>query len=521
MPQTHLTALEEAVSRNSSATVFQVPVIDTVTARVTGYNPISVGQFAQDVDAVAKYWVHVLKKAGIPTKSVIAVCLGGLQYIDVVNVYSVARAGYILHSFSRLPGIAVVRDLLQKSETKAFIRHTDVKEALKDIQDIPVYDPVTSTDDLAAYAGNHLSPMSPQSNENDIAVIFHTSGSISGSPKLVTGTYRWLEALIQKHAYPLFPKHSRVEVMNWMGNVCHLAQFAGIIRIIQTGGCMVQMKSHTDEKEILAAIDLASLTGLTLVAPLLVKILGRSKADRDVLSSLANLDGKYHNIGRYVTTGGGRNIFGITEPGGLMAASLGTRIDPLNTFRPLNIPGLSHQFVPISTSREDPHSQLLELVVLPESIDCPDPKFLDRADGCFHSGDLWKQVENGYTYCGRDDDWIKSANASRCDTRAIEDNVRQTCGDLVSDCIVVGSMRPSPVLFIESKTKAGDADLKESIFKRIEPFHSQRLAHERITSSDMIVVVPSNTLPRTAKGTIRRRAVEEVYKETLDQLYDD
>ncbi|ESK92366.1 amp- ligase [Moniliophthora roreri MCA 2997] len=497
MPQTHLTALEEAVSRNSSATVFQVPVIDTVTARVTGYNPISVGQFAQDVDAVAKYWVHVLKKAGIPTKSVIAVCLGGLQYIDVVNVYSVARAGYIPHSFSRLPGIAVVRDLLQKSETKAFIRHTDVKEALKDIQDIPVYDPVTSTDDLAAYAGNHLSPMSPH-------------------PKLVTGTYRWLEALIQKHAYPLFPKHSRVEVMNWMGNVCHLAQFAGIIRTIQTGGCMVQMKSHTDEKEILAAIDLASLTGLTLFAPLLVKILGRSKADRDVLSSLANLDeyAYQHNINII-------NIFGITEPGGLMAASLGTRIDPLNTFRPLNIPGLSHQFVPISTSREDPHSQLLELVILPESIDCPDPKFLDRADGCFHSGDLWKQVENGYTYCGRDDDWIKSANASRCDTRAIEDNVRQTCGDLVSDCIVVGSMRPSPVLFIESKTKAGDADLKESIFKRIGPFHSQRLAHERITSSDMIVVVPSNTLPRTAKGNIRRRVVEEVYKETLDQLYDD
>uniref|UniRef100_A0A0W0FFG0 AMP-dependent synthetase/ligase domain-containing protein n=2 Tax=Moniliophthora roreri TaxID=221103 RepID=A0A0W0FFG0_MONRR len=529
MPRTHLTVLEQAVSRDPSTTLFKVPVIDIVTGKVTNYEPISVGQFAQDVDAAAKYWAHVLKRDGIPTKSVIGICLGGVQYIDAVNLYSVTRAGYIPHSFSGglLPGAAVVKGLLQKSNARAFIRYSDVKEVLKDIQEIPVYDSVTSIDDIAIYGESCLSPMS-EMNENDIAIIFNTSGSVSGSPKLVTGTYRWLDGLVHKHGGSFIFSRSRSGIVNWMASVCHVGQFGALVYAIQSGSCVVQMKNCIDEKEILAAIDLASLTGISLFSPFLVKMLALSKADRDVLSSLVSLNSiissgaalpraeeeyaRQHNINIV-------NVFGMTEPGGVMATSQGTRMDPSNAFRPMNIPGLSYQFVPVASSGEDPHSYLLELVILPDSIDCPDAEFLDPADGCFHTGDLWRQVENGYIYCGRNDDWIMCP--ARCDTRAIEDNVRQTCSDLVSDCIAVGNLRPSPVIFIESKTNSSDEDVKKSIFKRIEPFHSQRMVHERIKSSDMIVVVAPNTLPRTAKGNIRRRAVEDAYKEVLDQIYNN
>ncbi|EEB90800.1 hypothetical protein MPER_10948 [Moniliophthora perniciosa FA553] len=426
MLRTHLTVLEQAVSRNPSATLFKVPVIDTVTEKVTSYEPISVGKFAQDVDAAAKYWDHVLKKDGIPTN------LGGVQYIDVVNLYSVARAGY-----------------------------------------------------------------TPQ----------HFRGACA----------MWLNLLVEDHDFYTFMKDAHTSVL-------------GIVQAIQTGGCIVQMKDYSDEKEILTAIDLASLNRLSLFAPTLLKILALSRVDRDVLSSLASL----HSI---VSTGAALpraeeeyayqhdinivNSFGMTETGGIMAASRGTRIDPSNAIRPLNIPGLSYRFIPVSSSNKDLHSQLLELVVLPDSIDCPDAKFLDEVDGCFHTGDLWEQVENGYIYCGRNDDWITCRNTSLCNTREIEDNVRQTCGDLVSDCIAVGNMRPSPSLFVESKTDSSDSDLKESVFKRMEPFNLQRMAHERIESSERIVVVAPNTLPRTAKGNIRRRAVEDAYKEMLDQIYDN
>jgi acyl-coenzyme A synthetase/AMP-(fatty) acid ligase len=125
-----------------------------------------------------------------------------------------------------------------------------------------------------------------------------------------------------------------------------------------------------------------------------------------------------------------------------------------------------------------------------------------------------------FLFRGRDDDWIKSQNSLRCDTRAIEDNVRATCGDLVDQCIVVGSGRPSPALFIEPKVDMDHEQLKKEIIRRTRQFHSRRYLHERITSTDLIIVVDPMSLPRTAtKGNIRRNAVEDEYRQELDEIY--
>jgi len=190
------------------------------------------------------------------------------------------------------------------------------------------------------------------------------------------------------------------------------------------------------------------------------------------------------------------------------------------------IPGLSCEFRPIepetkSESGHQPTTRLLELVVLADSKNCPD-RSLRQADGHFHTGDLFEEVTPGhYASRGRDDDWIKSENALRCDTKAIEDNIRTTCGQLVKECVVVGYGRPSPTLFIEPATAGMDPDqLKSSIIRATRQFHSRRYMHERITSEKMIVVVPQNTLPKTAsKGNIRRKAVEETYRAELEAIY--
>ena len=63
-------------------------------------------------------------------------------------------------------------------------------------------------------------------------------------------------------------------------------------------------------------------------------------------------------------------------------------------------------------------------------------------------------------------------------------------------------------------------ELKEEIIGRTKQFHSRRYVHERITSAKHVVVVGRGTLPRTAtKGNVRRRAVENQYKELLDDIY--
>lgn len=94
------------------------------------------------------------------------------------------------------------------------------------------------------------------------------------------------------------------------------------------------------------------------------------------------------------------------------------------------------------------------------------------------------------------------------------------CGNLIAECIVVGSGRPSPIMFIEPLVDTDHGKLKKEIIRKTRQFHSRRYLHERIISPDMIVIVPRHSLPRTAtKGNIRRKAVEAAYKPLLDEIY--
>ena len=83
--------------------------------------------------------------------------------------------------------------------------------------------------------------------------------------------------------------------------------------------------------------------------------------------------------------------------------------------------GVSYFFKPIhqatSPGAHQSTAEMLEFIILNESPDCPDVS-LRSADGHFHTGDLFMEIEKGqYVFCGRDDDWIKSQNSLRCDTK--------------------------------------------------------------------------------------------------------
>ena len=189
------------------------------------------------------------------------------------------------------------------------------------------------------------------------------------------------------------------------------------------------------------------------------------------------------------------------------------------------LPDTSYRFVPIDSAQEEgvhqSNAALYELVILADSPDCPCVA-LRHADGNFHTGDLFQQVLPGwYISRGRDDDWIKSETSLRCDTKAIEENARAMCGNLIAECIVVGTGRPSPIMFIEPAVDMDHNKLKREIIKKTRHFHARRYVHERIISSDMIVIVPRQTLPRTAtKGNIRRKAVEESFKTEIDKIFN-
>jgi acyl-CoA synthetase (AMP-forming)/AMP-acid ligase II len=75
-----------------------------------------------------------------------------------------------------------------------------------------------------------LPQLPPVVNGDDMAFMFHTSGSTSGMPKLVPWSYTWLDNAIDKGVQ--VQRHDILEtgiqiVGSWLGSVCHSGQNLG------------------------------------------------------------------------------------------------------------------------------------------------------------------------------------------------------------------------------------------------------------------------------------------------------
>ncbi|KAH9969012.1 hypothetical protein BC827DRAFT_1152099 [Russula dissimulans] len=525
-PRSHLSVLQSSASRFASLPAFYVPQALSESGDVASWGPVSYMQFLLDVELFARYWAHVLKLDGIPQRSIIGMWLSGMTYVDVLHIYGLSRAGYIPQLFSiRLPNPGVVYELLGIANACALIVDPSFEGLLKGCP-VPTHQAATTKSDI----GSHDVPLPSLAKlkESDTVFIFHTSGSTSGIPTLVPCSLSWLDSAITKShqiSKPSGRTNHNQDVTVWMGSMCHIAQTFMLLGSLQHGACTVQPSRQAfSSNELSLMIQDCGVNRLNQFATFLTHHLRNSRQNPRLLALLQTLDDAlYSGLAlpreeeEWAHTNGIRlrNLFGSTECGAMLLSE-----GPEMHLRSLD--GMSYTFRPIAgTSVEHSDAPLLELVILAESPDCPD-RSLRAADGHFHTGDLFQEVRPGYYLSkGRDDDWIKSENSLRCDTKAIEDNVRATCSDLVTECVVVGNGRPSPALFIETNSDMPLPKLKREILRRTRQFHSRRYLHERITSADMIVIVGKGTLPRTAtKGNVRRKATEEAFRTLLDKIYD-
>ncbi|KAL1951670.1 hypothetical protein VTO73DRAFT_819 [Trametes versicolor] len=532
---THLTVLEHSASVFSSSAAFKVPRLSTDGEAVEEWVPISYQQFLSDVEQSARYWSRTLTAHGVLSRSIVGMWLGGMTYLDALHIYGVARAGYIPQLFSlRMPNPDVVYELLERAEARALVFDPAYQSI---VTNCPV--PAEAALDVCAVDVKDalLPPLWVPSHGDEIVMIYHTSGSTSGSPKLVPCTADWVTATVSKAAHVTRPHNpKRQDVTVWMGSMCHIGQTFMLMGYLQHGVCTIQpTKIAFSSEELMDMVHRCRLNRLNQFATFLAAHLRRSQNDPALFAVLKGLDELLYSglplaaeeeAWAYANGILLKNLFGSTECGAMLL-SVGGRGSDASYLHPIE--GTAYGFFPIATpdvdsetGYEDANQRLLELVILSHSGDCPHPS-LRNADGHYHTGDLFLEVAPGrYVSRGRDDDWIKSENSLRCDTRAIEDNVLATCADLVATCVVVGNGRPSPTLFVEPKVP-GDVDaeaLKRAIVRRTRHFHARRYLHERIASPAFVVVVPGGTLPRTAtKGNIRRRAVEEQFRAELDRIY--
>lgn len=139
-----------------------------------------------------------------------------MTYTDLLHVYGLSRAGYIPQLFSiRLSNPTVVCELLLKAGAQALICEPTFKDALAGCS-VPTHEALDRNG--AEYTDDVLPLLHAGVQSSDPVFIFHTSGSTSGSPKLVPCNFTWLESAIKKCQHVMKPikASERRDVTVWM-----------------------------------------------------------------------------------------------------------------------------------------------------------------------------------------------------------------------------------------------------------------------------------------------------------------
>ncbi|KAF9263030.1 acetyl-CoA synthetase-like protein [Marasmius fiardii PR-910] len=559
--QTPLALIHQAVARWPSSPAFKIPIVGDGSG-FGSYTVITYTEFEAEVLCYAKYWSQKLSKDQVPPGEVVSICLEGYRYTDLLHIFGLLRAGFVVHCFGSFPGSAdVLASLLQQVGSRAFIfergwfdpTFLQTKNSAKHIKFYPSLNTrkLPDQDETYGYEEYEIPNLHDVDPEQTV-IIYHTSGSISGTPKVTPYNHRQLNTLILKARFFVVPSDcdgggNCQETWSWLGRSTYIGQFTRIMNAMHYG-CSTIQRIPNSPTELRSMVEFGGLDRALMFPALLTKLLRQSREDSGLLAVLVSLKGIHFSGGavpqfelQYAKKAGinikisfASNECSMTlvskefrskdvddEPGYLHPITTVIGGEGLQLFE--------HRFLPYEGG------ELKELVVLPTSADCPHKSFCNLDDGRHYTGDLFEEVpseiDSGpkrYLFRGRKDDWIKMEKAAKCDAGAIENDVRKTCDDLVLECVVVGTCRPSPALIIEPKDntvigmETRQTELKDEIFCRITRLdsHTKRLAHERIENPGRIIVVPPHSLIRTAtKGNVCRHETEEAFEKELDRAY--
>jgi acyl-coenzyme A synthetase/AMP-(fatty) acid ligase len=139
-----------------------------------------------------------------------------MTYRDVLHIYGVARASYVPQLFSlRLPNPDIIYQLLHKTGA-VFLIYDESFETIVMNSPIPRHTAREIRSDEVE--GETLPPLAAEElRPDDIIMIFHTSGSTSGSPKLVPCTLRWVDSAVAKSHKVTRPiRPGQQDVTTWL-----------------------------------------------------------------------------------------------------------------------------------------------------------------------------------------------------------------------------------------------------------------------------------------------------------------
>lgn len=133
-------------------------------------------------------------------------------------------AGYVPQAINlRLSDPNIIFDLLKKAEAKALIRDSSVSMSFEECP--VIVHSIVNSESIGHIPNVQLPILTANGSPDDILLVFHTSGSTSGIPKLVPYSRRWMDSNLKKAWEMCYPKRQDIpDVTTWLGSVCHMAQ---------------------------------------------------------------------------------------------------------------------------------------------------------------------------------------------------------------------------------------------------------------------------------------------------------
>ncbi|KAJ7624677.1 hypothetical protein FB45DRAFT_980034 [Roridomyces roridus] len=520
----HIALLQDRALTRGGTILFKIPKSGFPQEWVD----VTVAVFSSEVDQVACTLLADLQAKEIPSRSVIGMLMDGRPYLDFVYTIALSRLGYVpLMIPPRSMDESIISELMRKAETKAIVYDASLVSSITNYALAATR--ITPINDIACDSSS-LPSIQDLPSDTDVCFIYLTSGSTSGSPKLVPITQRFV-TMNRNAEVDTMQDDNKDDIQDVFLNrgkylVC-----------LFTGSCIVYPpRTSTTTQDLFTLVDICGLNRMAMFGTFLSPHIQAAMGDQATLELLKGMrsisysgvhlpivedDWCFHNGIHLV------GMYAMTECGARLLCILMTTVPgkPSRYLRP--IPTISCRFDPVSktddqSAADHESTQLFEFILLAGSPRLPQSHLL-APDGHFHSGDLFEdQPDGSYVFRGRNDDWIKTKSAYWCDTKSIEDKVHETCGDLIKQCIVVGSFRPSPALFIEPNAGSPHEheSLKDTILARMHEFNIRCYVSESITDKRLIFVVDQGVLPRTMKGNLRHAAIEHQYSTMLDEVYE-
>jgi long-subunit acyl-CoA synthetase (AMP-forming) len=416
----------------------------------------------------------------------------------VINLFAVWSAGAVPFLVSTRVPWSTVADLLYAAQARLLV--TDQLESVCPDSRLPYLQSISAECERATSEDPH-SRECLRSPEIGAGVILHTSGT-TGTPKLVRFSRASLLASLS------------FEESAWDGRWTHRDASLGWLPLYHAFGLISELLyayrvnsryyfSDPNPSSLLARLQHDPVTLFSSV-PWVLKQIAELPGGLAALARLrwVVVGGAVISpeLGEKLVSAGVRLVqqYGMTELGATFRGS------PLGDWRDM-FPVIPERYWEIEEATG-------QLTVRP---DCP-------VFGELATRDTFDRSASGaLRYRNRLDDVLVHINGEKSNALAIEQSLRARVGDAVEQLMVAGSGRRRPaclVLWKEGRPVAEDwDDLHQAIYAVNQelPRHSQ-LRHDLVlplASSDRM------RIPLSPKGTVNRRALQEVFRHDLDELY--